>query len=251
MVTRPAAQAVQLVTLLQQMGFTADQFPLLEIHPLIDSAPLRAVLARLDAFSLVAFVSPNAIDATFTHVTQWPAHLPVAVMGEGSRQALVRHGIVAPRYHIISPTDPQRSDSQTLLRELDLPALRAQRVLILRGESGREWLADALRAARIEVEQVAAYRRSEPVMTAARSEQLRSLLQQHPRWIVTSSEALQNLIHAAKVVDPEFGVAKMQRQKIFVAHARIVETAAALGFHKVFLTAAGDAGILTALQSYI
>lgn len=248
-VTRPAGQADQFVTQLQRLGYEAESFPLLEIHPLTDPAPLRAALDRLDAYALVAFVSPNAIDATFAHVVRWPAILPVAVMGEGSRQALARHGIATPHYVIISPTDPQRSDSQTLLRELDLPALRAQKVLILRGESGREWLADALRAAQVEVEQVAAYRRSEPVMTAARSDHLRNLLHVDPCWIVTSSEALQNLIRAVKVVDPQFAVAKMQRQKIFVAHPRIAETAAALGFHEVFVTAAGDAGMLTALQS--
>ena len=49
---------------------------------------------RLHDFALVAFVSPNAIDAAFAHIPDfhdtWPAGVTVAVVGEGSRAALAR-----------------------------------------------------------------------------------------------------------------------------------------------------------------
>jgi len=44
-------------------------------------------------------------------------------------------------------------------------------------------------------------------------------------------------------------VADMQRQQIIVPHVRIAETARALGFCHIQLSAAGDAGMLAALQS--
>lgn len=248
-VTRPAGQADVLINQLRAIGRVPVQFPLLEIHPLADPAPLRSVLARLHEFALVAFVSPNAIDATFAHIEKWPVTTPLAVMGDGSRRALALHGVDSQHYRITSPTDLSRSDSQTLLAALDLAALDGERVLILRGESGRELLADALRSAGIAVEQVAAYRRAEPAMTPARCAHLQALLDGENNWIITSSEAVRILMRQVQHVDPHNGVAKMQRQKIFVSHHRIAETAQTLGLRAVFLTAAGDTGMLTALQS--
>jgi uroporphyrinogen-III synthase len=64
-VTRPRAQADALAQAVAASGRTAVLLPLLEISPVEDAAPLRAALAELDRFALVAFVSPNAIDAAF------------------------------------------------------------------------------------------------------------------------------------------------------------------------------------------
>ncbi|GAA4017119.1 uroporphyrinogen-III synthase [Actimicrobium antarcticum] len=247
-ITRPQAQAGELAQRLQDAGHAVVMFPLLEIHALADPAPLKAILARLDEFALVAFVSPNAIDATFAHVDRWPESVPLAVMGEGSRRTLMHHGVTPERYQITSPLDTRRTDSQTLLKVLKLDALRGRRVLILRGETGRELLGDALRGAGIEVLQVAAYRRAAPVLTPALADQLRMLLASDDSWIITSSEALQVVLGFAKAVDPEFGVVKLQQKNIFVPHQRIWETAQTLGFRHVCLTDAGDDGLFTALQ---
>jgi uroporphyrinogen-III synthase len=66
-------------------------------------------------------------------------------------------------------------------------------VLIVRGESGRELMPDALRAAGAEVETVAAYRRSVPLLTPELAATLRRLAGRPNDWIVTSSEALRGL----------------------------------------------------------
>jgi uroporphyrinogen-III synthase len=107
-------------------------------------------------------VSPNAIDAAFAHLEQWPRQVALAVLGEGSRAALARHGLDAGNATILGPLDPTRSDSENLLASLDLAALAGKRVLIVRGESGRELMADGFRAAGAEVTVVPAYRRSVP-----------------------------------------------------------------------------------------
>jgi uroporphyrinogen-III synthase len=44
-------------------------------------------------------------------------------------------------------------------------------------------------------------------------------------------------------------VAKLQQQHLIVPHARIAETASALGFNAVTLTGSGDERLLAALQS--
>lgn len=247
-ITRPRAQAEAFAQRISALGREAIVFPLLEIHPLADPAPLLAALANLNDYAMVAFVSPNAIDAAFSILHGWPAGVPLAVMGEGSRNALAHYGVTSANTAIVSPLDPERTDSQTLLEALDIGALRGKRVLIVRGETGRELLADALRAAGIQVDQVAAYRRTAPVLDDACRKQLSALLNTKNDWIVTSSEALRNLLQMVKQVSDDAGVAKMQQQSIVVPHVRIEETAQMLGFSDITLTGSGDERLLAALQ---
>jgi uroporphyrinogen-III synthase len=248
-ITRPQKQAVDFAERLRLAGRDAVVFPLLDIAPLQDTIALRDALDRLSTFSLVAFVSPNAIDAAFAHVTHWPSHLPLAVMGEGSVQALARHGVTDDRHHITRPLDPRRSDSQTLLEALDVDRLRSGKVLILRGETGRELLADALREAGAQVEQVAAYRRSAVELTPTRAAELTRLLDSENSWIITSSEALHILMQLVARVDPQAGVEKIQRKFLYAPHPRIVDVAHSLGFRSIRLTDAGDDGLFSTLQS--
>ncbi len=247
-ITRPLAQARPLAQKLAAIGRDAVVFPLLEILPLPDQSHLRAVLGDVGSYAMVAFVSPNAIDAAFTHVGQWPAHVALAVVGEGSKAALAQHGLSDVNATIYSPVDPHRTDSQTLLEVLDLDALRGKRVLIVRGESGREFLAEALRDSGIDVEQVAAYRRVAPVLDEAKRGQLLQLITSDADWVITSSEALRILIDMAGESGGDESVAKMQRQRLIVPHVRIAETARSLGFTNVIQTGSGDEPLLAALQ---
>jgi len=254
-VTRPLTQAEELLPAIEAAGRHAALFPLLEIAPLqdpADLAALRAALAQISDYALVAFVSPNAIDAAFAMLPAWPQGVPIGIMGEGSRRALARHGVDDGNAIIFSPTEA-RTDSETLLAVLDLDALRARQVMILRGQSGRELLADRLREEGVLVTQVAAYRRSAPAFDPGRQAQLAALLASKNDWIVTSSEALRNLAQMARQLAalghcPD-AVAKMQQQRLIIPHARIAETAQSEGFLDVCLTASGDEALLAALQS--
>lgn len=248
-VTRPHAQALSFAERVQAIGRAPVIFPLLEIAPLDDISALRERLADIGRYALVAFVSPNAIDAALPHIGHWPPEVAAAVVGEGSRKALQRHGIAPPNYTVHVPQDPARSDSEGLVAVLDVSRLAGKPVLIVRGESGREFMADALRAAGAQVEQLAAYRRIAPVLDAERRAQLERLLDQGADWIVTSSEALRNLQQMARETGGEALVEKMQRQRFLVSHARIAETAATLGCANVVLTVSGDEPLLAALQS--
>jgi uroporphyrinogen-III synthase len=251
-ITRPRAQAEALAVRFAQLGVPVHVFPLLEIQPIQDSAALRATLSRLADYAMVAFVSPNAIDAAFAYIDRWPQEVIAAVVGEGSRQALARHGLTEASARIVSPVDPHRTDSETLLEVLDLPALQGQRVLIIRAETGRELLADRLRSAGVEVEQVAAYQRGMPVFDAARHAQLNELIASESSWIITSSEALRNLLDMVRLGPGglgEAGITQILNSQLIVPHPRIAETAQALGFTRVTQTASGDEALVAAIQS--
>lgn len=248
-ITRPRAQADALAQQVRAIGREVVLLPLLEIFPLPDQSGLIATLADLPRYAMVAFVSPNAIDAAFAHIGQWPRGVALAVLGEGSRAALARHGIDAGNATIISPQDPARSDSENLLQTLDLAALAGKQVLIVRGESGRELMADGLRAAGAIVTTVAAYRRSVPAMRADLRARLLALLERDNDWIITSSEALRGLLALVDQLGSPAAVAKMQQQHVIVPHARIEETAKSLGLARVTLCGSGDERLLAALQS--
>lgn len=248
-ITRPRAQAQALARAVAALGREPVLLPLLEITPLPDQSALRAALAGLPGCALAAFVSPNAIDAAFAHLNAWPEGVAIAVLGEGSRAALARHGVDDTNATIHCPAEGDASDSEHLLRALDLSRLAGRRVLIVRGEGGRELMADGFAAAGALVERIAAYRRAVPPLTAELGATLRALLDESNDWVVTSSEALRGLHALAGQLDAQQGVAKLQQQHLIVPHARIAETARALGLSRLTLSGPGDAGVLAALQS--
>jgi len=249
-ITRPLAKAELFANEVVSIGRTPVVFPLLEIRSLADQTMLKAALASLSSYVLVAFVGPNAIDAVFVHMRTWPDGVAIAIMGEGSRRALAKHGVSEANARIYMPLDPMRSDSETLLAALDLESLKGRDVLIVRGETGRELLSDALRSAGCLVTQIAAYQRRVPVLDAAGQQRLLGLLEGQNDWVVTSSEALRNLVQMVRHAAGEEGVAKLQRQRLLVSHARIRENARKLDFVNVIHAGSGDEQLIAALQSH-
>lgn len=243
-VTRPRAQAETLGREIEAQGGQAFYFPLLEIAPVEDLAPLRAVGARLDAYSLAVFVSPNAVHHALPVLLEgrgWPPGLQPVAVGPGTVKALQDAGVngcLCPR---------ERFDSEALLElpELSASALAGRQVLILRGNGGRELLGDTLEARGVRVERVACYQRSGP--RGGQREFLAALAENALAGLtLSSSEALGHLLELA---GPEY-LARLQQLPLFVPHARIAEKARHSGFARVVLTAPADAGLLAGLCAY-
>lgn len=241
-VTRPRGQAAHLATRLMELGAEPVLFPVLEIRDLENIQPVLDVAIRLDQFDLAIFVSLNAIDKALAIILPrrgWPASLPVVTIGKLSEQALARHGIS----RVISPA--LRFDSEALLDLPELKNVAGKRVVIFRGEGGRDLLGDTLCARGATVEYVACYRRLCPQADP------HPLLQ---RWeagrldavTLTSSEGMRNFF----AMIGHLGQAWLKKTPLFVPHARIADQARALGLQGVIVTAPGDEGLLTALVQY-
>lgn len=254
-ITRPEKQARVLVDGLAKLGRQCVVFSMFEIEPMQDVTALDKALSRLSDFALVVFVSPNAIDAAFGRLSylkgEWPADVALGVMGVASKLALARHGLDEENSTIFSPLDLARTDSETLFSALDLASLRGKKVLIIRGESGRDFLSDSLVANGTQVEQLSAYRRVLPSFNMDKKRQLAQLLSDQNDWLITSSEVLKTLVDWSSQLDIDNAVAKMQQQRLFVPHFRIAENAHELGFESVILSASGDENLLLALQSQL
>ncbi len=245
-----------LVAALERHGLRTLQFPLLDIAPTPNLDDLRAALADPSRYALVVFVSPNAVQQAFAAMPEgfrWPQDVPAAVVGPASAQALAAHGVAAPTYRVIRPdshADDARQDSEALYARLDVATLSGREVLIVRGNGGREWLADRLREAGVAVRTVEAYRRSVPVPDTAAWAALREVLAGRHAWTLTSSEAARNLDSLARASLSAAEVEALYAAPCFAPHARIVEQAQSLGFRDVTLTGAGDDRLLAGVLAW-
>ena len=267
-ITRPREQSHTLAQGVHTLGLTPLVFPLLEIRPVDDSAPLAAALSDLSRYALVVFVSPNAVThamACLTQVAQrspgdvWPADVPVAVVGPASALTLAEHGIAPPRHRIVQPAgsaEEARFDSEGLFARLDMASLQGKEVLIVRGNGGREWLADQLRAGGATVTIVEAYQRLAPQPSAEDWAAVRAGLQgegpvrERQAWLLTSSEAVRYLDTLARETLDAADLARLREAQCFAPHARIIEQARALGFTHLQLTGAGDTRLLAAVAAW-
>jgi len=241
-VTRPAGQAAHLASALVALGAKPVLFPVLAIHDIEDKSPLLDLAIRLDAFDWAAFVSPNAVDKALAVILAerpWPARLRAATVGVSSEQALAAHGItdvVAPR---------QRFDSEALLELPEMQDMAGKRVVIFRGDGGRDLLGDSLKARGAEVEYAICYRRGKPDLDPA---PLIKLWQdgQLDAITVTSSEGLRNLCDMIG----KLGQAWLKKTPLLVPHQRIAEQAQALGCQHVIVTGAADDGLIAGLLEH-
>jgi uroporphyrinogen-III synthase len=237
-VTRPRDQAVQLARSIEEAGGVPFLFPLLDITAVQDTRELNQQIYRLAQFDLAIFISPNAVNygvAAIRAASKIPQTLRIATVGQGSAKALRELGIA----DVIAPTE--RFDSEALLALPELQNVAGWRVMIFRGDGGRELLGDTLKARGATVEYATCYVRSKPQHDAG------SLRAARPDAItVTSSEALGNLWQMLNDEDR----AALLNTPLFVPHARIAGLARDQGWTRVQVTASGDDGMLSALITW-
>lgn len=241
-VTRPEAQAQALSEALELRGAHALRLPVLGIAPAVDAAPLDAVIARLDDFDIAFFVSPNAVEYALRHVLarrQWPPRLAVATVGGGSERALRQVGFS----QVIAPVAGFDSEAVLALPQFSAAAVRGRRLVVFRGDGGRDLLGEVLTQRGASVEYVTVYRRYCPqsdcsdMLDCARRGALDGI-------VLTSSEGVRNL---ASMLGAE-GMAVLRDVTVFVPHPRIAAFALEAGFRRVIETDAGDAGIVTGIE---
>lgn len=238
-ITRPAEQAGLLHRLLQQAGAQVTALPLIAIQPPSHPETLDGVLAKLSEFQLAIFVSPSAIDAVTSRLKKpWPANTRIAVIGPGSARRAEELGLPPA----LQPE--QQFDSEGLLALPELQDMTGQRVIVFRGNGGRELLPDTLTQRGAQVERIESYQRTQPQLSP---ETLQQLTQEAPDgWILTSSEALDNLIQQLTSSQ----LAAIRTQRWFASHPNIARHLQQNGFEQVIETGSGDAAILSSLAAH-
>jgi uroporphyrinogen-III synthase len=243
LVTRPRDQAERFMSRIAELGGQSWWLPTLEIRPPDNPAALDQALAALTSRDWAIFISPTAVARAWPAIEArggLPAGLRVAAVGQGSARELAARGVA----DVLAPAG-DRSDSESLLALAELRELAGKRVVIFRGEGGRELLADSLAARGALVSHAVCYRRARPEADAG---PIRSALERGLIRAVTvfSRESLDGL----RVLLGEDGMDRLSRIPLFAPHARIVEHARSVGILQAIATPPGEEGVLIALVEH-
>ena len=228
-VTRPAAQAQAWMPRLQALGVDAVSLPLLGIEPAPDADAVHTAWQQLPQHAFVMFVSANAVTHFFAGRPEgqaWPAGTGAGSTGPGTSAALRAAGVPAA---LIAEPDPAGPfDTEALWQRIAGRPWAGQQVLVVRGEGGRDWLAEQWRAAGAAVQFVAAYRRVAPDLSGASAVLLQAALAAPARhvWHFSSSEAIEHLVQAHPQADWPAAMA-------LATHPRIAQAARRAGFGRV------------------
>ncbi|WP_439886711.1 uroporphyrinogen-III synthase [Pseudomonas sp. MBLB4123] len=245
LLTRPAEECPALAATLAARGIHSSSLPLLAIEALAETAEQRATILDLDRYSAVIAVSKPAARLGLELLDRyWPqplAEQPWFGVGAATAEILADYGLP-----VHCPDGGDDSESLLALPQLQQALTQAftPRVLILRGEDGREWLAERLREQGVQVDYLPLYRRRLPdypegtLIGRVRGERLNGL-------VISSGQGFSHLRLLAGEHWPE-----LARLPLFVPSPRVAEQAHAAGAEIVVdCRGASAAALLAALQA--
>ena len=220
--------------------------PLIDIVAVADRSALLAAWQGLTTRRLVVFVSSNAVVHFFAARPAdavWPTTALAAAPGPATGDALRAEGLGEASIVEPSSTAPQ-FDSEALWQRLAARGWRGASVLVVRGDGGRDWLAEQLAAAGASVDSAAAYRRAPPRFDAAARRLVDQTLAEPQAWIwlFSSSQAVGHLEAGA-------GAGRWGRSRAIATHPRIARRAEAAGFQAVVEAGPGIDAVVACLQS--
>lgn len=245
LLTRPAEDCAVLAQTLAARGVASHCMPLLAIEALAETAEQRSVLAELQRYCAVIVVSRPAARIGLQRLAQQGQPLPDLPwfsVGAATAAVLAEQGL---RVHFPDSGD----DSEALLGLPELhqaiAAAPAPRVLILRGEGGRELLAERLRDQGVSVDYLPLYRRVLP--RYASGELSRCVRAEHLNGLVVSSgQGFEHLLQLAADDWPA-----LARLPLFVPSPRVAEQARAAGAQIVVdCRGASAAALQAALEQF-
>lgn len=238
--TRPRAAAEALAAPLQAEGARVFFLPALGIEPIATTPALESLVARIGEFDLAVFVSANAVEhgmQAVRGVGTWPRELEAAAVGEATAEALRNSGVS----RVISPVE--RHDSEGLLALPRLQAVKGQKIVVFRGEGGREAIRETLAERGAHVEYAECYRRvkpgsdATPLLAAWRRAEVHAVS-------ALSAETLRNFV---SMLGPE-GAKLLASTTLVVPHPAIAADNDARRFARVEIAGHGAAALIEALS---
>ncbi len=245
-VTRPDEQGQAWSEALQAQGWRTLLLPLIATKAPDDVAALAAARTHWRDFDAVIFVSGQAVKHFFegTPATRlggaaerWPR---CWCPGPGTAQALVQQGVPADQLDA-PPMNSEQFDSEALWSVVGAQVQAGHRLLVVRGDGGRDWLAQQCLAQGGQVQLCSAYRRCAPVWTAEQQRQAHAL-GTDAIWLLTSSEALGHLRHLLPGKD-------WASARAVVTHPRIAAAAQQMGFGQLVGSHPALQSVLHTLES--
>ncbi|WP_026971249.1 uroporphyrinogen-III synthase [Aliagarivorans marinus] len=222
LVTRPQHHGEQCSALLRELGYTVTFAPMQAIHPHDDFPQLHNIDTSTNTW-LIA-VSQYAVDAVEQWREQaqlaWPEALNFLAVGQASAQRWKAWGVDA--------VYPAQQNSEGMLALLATQQI--ERAIIMRGDTGREWLAEQLGSKGAQVSYVECYRRQGLRYSPAQRLQWQ---QNIDTLVVSSGELLKQLVAQSDNADFQ---SWLRACHLLVPSQRLVDFAKSLGFNHLVLS---------------
>ncbi len=225
-VTRPAHQAEELCQMLENLGARAIRFPVLEILESHNPTAALGIIQQLDQYDLAIFTSANAVHKAMPLIQRDKLPSSIAAIGKATTQALAKYGVS------VRVQPPAGFSSEALLALPQMQKVANKRIVIVRGEGGRELLGKTLAALGAHISYAEVYRRGLPITDPG------PLIQYWQRGdiqavIVTSNEGLRNLF----AIVGNNGQQWLYHTPLIVVSMRAGQLALELGVHSPPLVA--------------
>ena len=242
LVTRPAHQSAALIKQIEDLGLLAFSCPAIrisEIQP--DLADLK-----LEDYPIIIFISANAVDNGLKYIINITnfAEKIICSIGKSTAQCLFDRGVS----HVTQAQDGFTSEALLKLDTFNPEQIEQQNILIIRGQGGREHLAEELRNRGARVDYLEVYQREQanpdidPIIKSWAAGQINIVT-------VSSNESLKNLYHILQ----DRGLELLLNTPLITPGERCSDLARQLGFSNQILQAASatDDDIIIQLKNWL
>lgn len=242
LVTRPAHQADNLCDKIDQLDAKALRFPTIEIKISDKCQSTLTINNTIKQYDIALFVSQNAVHHAFQfiHAESLPKQLKIGVIGKGSLASLNNYGIQS------QAIPSQTYNSEGLLSSQLLSDVQHKKVIIFRGQAGRNLLGDTLIERGATVTYCEVYQRCLPQIDENTYEEIFKI--NIDIAIFTSSEGLK---HAFKMLKEKDAQTLLNTPWLLISE-RMKKTAYNLGHNSDIIIAqqASDDGIISSLLEW-
>ena len=235
LITRPSNQVESLRRAIESGGAKVLSLPLIEIRALNDAQAIQDLkdkVLQLDCYQSLIFVSNNAVsfggEVINNYWPQFPLKVDVIAVGPTTAEA------ASERFACEVIQSSSGMTSEDILRLPQLQDVSEKKIGIVRGQGGRELLADTLRERGAIVDYLEAYSRTPIDYTSA--DFCNRLLEAGVNVLtVSSGESLDRLTHL--LVDNR---KKLQQLNLLVPSQRVGRQAENAGYQQVHSASGAD-----------
>ena len=228
LVTRPEEAGIALCQAIHALGGRGIYCPTIAFQPLMSESVLNKQLAALQDTDWLIFISPQAVKSIANALrVHWPSlqgKVKLAAVGAGTAATLKQRGfapVLAPKTNF---------GSEGLLDLPEFQSVASARIVIIRGEGGRQSVIDTLQKRGARVSSIVTYRRVLPTLNV--SPFIAQLKKSEIHALVcTSYDGVQQL----KKLMGEEGWPYLSSLPLVVVSERIKILAHALGFQTIWV----------------
>jgi uroporphyrinogen-III synthase len=250
LVTRPEQQAEALCEAIENLGGVAIRFPVIEITQSENQLVAKTILENILQYDIGIFISRNAVDWTMKLLDETTStkkksnldKLTLIAIGTATAETLTQ----VSSTQVITNSGAS-SEALLELDALGADVIRGKKIIIFRGQGGREFLATTLRERGAKVDYAEVYRRDCPEYSRDVVDELWS--SRNPDIvIVTSNNGLENLFSLLNEDQRNILLGK----QLIVMGERMLDYSIAFDFTMAPILAEenGDEGILKAIVKW-